>query len=206
MTCGTEFGMLAVSGWINGYLQRYPNVSVDADFTSRVIDVVHEGFDLAIRLGPLQESRLAARQIGSLSYGLYAAPAYVERHGLPSDVAALSSHALLLFSTGSHRSGWRLRRGDREVRIDSPPRLRVNNIFAVRNAAVAALGIAQLPNIVAAEARSAGHLIPILREWEPEQVPVHAVFASNRYLTPKVRRFIDHAIANFPTRSDVTFT
>ena len=199
MTCGTEFGMLAVSGWINGYLERYPDVSVDADFTSRVIDVVHEGFDLAIRLGPLQESRLAARQIGKLSYGLYAAPAYVDRHGLPGDVDALPNHALLLFSTGSHRSGWRLRRNDREVRIDSPARLRVNNIFAVRNAAMAALGIAQLPTIVAAVAESAGKLIRVLREWEPEQVPVHAVFASSRYLTPKVRRFIDHAIANFPT-------
>jgi DNA-binding transcriptional LysR family regulator len=199
MTCGTEFGMLAVSRWINGYLERYPDVSVDADFTSRVIDVVHEGFDLAIRLGPLQESRLAARQIGKLSYGLYAAPAYVDRHGLPGDVDALPNHALLLFSTGSHRSGWRLRRNDREVRIDSPARLRVNNIFAVRNAAMAALGIAQLPTIVAAVAESAGKLIRVLREWEPEQVPVHAVFASSRYLTPKVRRFIDHAIANFPT-------
>jgi DNA-binding transcriptional LysR family regulator len=177
-------------------------VSVDADFTSRVIYVVHEGFDLAIRLGPLQESRLAARQIGKLSYGLYAAPAYVERHGLPGDADALSNHALLLFSTGSHRSGWRLRRNGREVRIDSPARLRVSNIFAVRNAAVAALGIAQLPNIVAADAESAGKLIPVLREWEPEQVPVHAVFASTRYLTPKVRRFIDHAIANFPTTNN----
>ena len=199
--------MLAVSGWIYGYLQRFPDVSVDADFTSRVIDVVHEGFDLAIRLGPLQESRLAARQIGKLSYGLYAAPAYVERHGLPSEVEALSNYALLFFSTGSHRSGWRLRRNEREVRIDSPARLRVNNIFAVRDAAVAALGIAQLPNIVAADAVRAGNLVLILREWEPEQVPVHAVFASNRYLTPKVRHFIDHAIANFPTKNqDVAST
>jgi DNA-binding transcriptional LysR family regulator len=201
LTCGTEFGMLAVSGWINGYLQRYPDVSIDADFTSRIVDVVHEGFDLAIRLGALQESRLAARQIGMLSYGLYAAPAYVERHGLPGEAEALANHALLLFSTGSHRAGWRLRCNGREVKIDAPARLRVNNIFAVRNAAVAALGIAQLPGIVAAEAVSAGMLVPILCDWKPEQVPVQAVFASNRYLTPKVRRFIDHAIANFPTTS-----
>lgn len=202
ITCGTEFGMLAVSGWINGYLQRYPDVGVDADFTSRVIDVVHEGFDLAIRLGPLQESRLAARLVGRLSYGLYASPAYIERHGAPGGVEALSAHSLLFFSTGSHRSGWRLRRDGREVRIDSPARLRMNNVFAVRNAAVAALGIAQLPRIVAEESERAGDLVAVLREWEPERVPVHAVFASNRYLTPKVRRFIDHAIANFPATGD----
>jgi len=201
LTCGTEFGMLAVSGWINGYLQRYPDASVDADFTSRIVDVVHEGFDLAIRLGPLQESRLAARRIGLLSYGLYAAPAYIDRHGLPDDAEALSHHALLFFSTGSHRSGWRLKNNGREVRIDPRARLRVNNIFAVRNAATAALGIAQLPDIVAADSVNAGTLVPVLRDWQPEQVPVQAVFASNRYLTPKVRRFIDHAIANFPTTS-----
>ncbi len=198
ITCGTEFGMLAVSGWINGYLHRYPDVRVDADFTSRVIDVVHEGFDLAIRLGPLPESRLAARQLGKLSYGLYAAPEYLERHGVPGDAAALANHALLLFSTGSHRAGWRLQRKDRKLRIDSPARLRMNNIFAVRSAAVAGLGIAQLPDMVAADAANAGNLVAILGDWQSEAVPVHAVFASNRYLTPKVRRFIDHAIANFP--------
>ena len=202
LTCGTEFGMLAVSSWINGYLQQYPDVSVEADFTSRIVDVVHEGFDLAVRLGPLQESRLAARQIGQLSYGLYASPAYLGRHGLPDSVDALPAHALLFFSAGSHRSGWRLRHEDREVRIDGPARLRVNNIFAARGAALAGLGIAQLPNIVAADAERAGTLQRVLRDWQPEPVAVHAVFPSNRYLTPKVRRFIDHAIAEFPATRD----
>jgi LysR family transcriptional regulator for bpeEF and oprC len=107
-----------------------------------------------------------------------------------------------MFLRSGHCSGWRLRRKDREVRIDTSARLYVNNIFAVKSAAVAGLGIAQLPRIVAADAERAGNLVPILHEWEPEQVAVHAVFPSNRYPTPKVRRVIDHAVANFPTTSD----
>jgi DNA-binding transcriptional LysR family regulator len=79
LTCGVEFGMIAVSRWIDTYLRRYPQVSIGADFTSRIIDIVHEGFDLAIRVGELPDSRLAARRIGELQYGLFASAAYVAR-------------------------------------------------------------------------------------------------------------------------------
>jgi len=66
LTCGVEFGMIAVSRWIGHYLKRYPQVSVESDFTGRIVDLVHEGFDLAIRIGPLTESSLAARRLGEL--------------------------------------------------------------------------------------------------------------------------------------------
>jgi len=201
LTCGVEFGMLAVSRWVDGYLRRYPDISVDADFTARLVDVVHEGFDLAIRLGELKESRLAARRLGELRYGLYACPEYLKRRGTPARVEELRAHPLLMFTTGSHRAGWRLSSGGEEARIDGPARLRVNNVFAVLNAALAGLGVAQLPDIVAVEALDDGRLVRVLPHAAPEPVPVHAVFPSSRYLTPKVRAFIDHAISAFPDES-----
>lgn len=194
LTCGVEFGMIAVSGWVSRYLQLHPQVQVDAEFTGRLVDIVHEGFDLAIRVGPLADSSLAARKLGELHYGLFAAPAYLARNSRPLQPDHLSEHTLLAFSGGGQASGWQLSNGAHTRRVVVEPRLRANNIFAVRDAAMLGLGIAQLPRVVADPALEAGALQPVLPGWAPSSVPVHAVFASARYLTPKVRGFIDLAV------------
>jgi len=199
LTCGVEFGMIAVSGWVDAYLLRYPETRVEADFTGRVIDIIHEGFDLAIRVGELPDSRLAARRLGELRYGLFASPDYLARRGIPESPDELPRHELLHFTAGSHRAGWRLTRGGEIRRIEAPARLRVNNSFAVRDAAVRGLGIALLPNVVAGGATSSDQLTPVLPDWHPSAIPVHALFPSSRYLTPKVRAFIDQAVDAFPT-------
>jgi DNA-binding transcriptional LysR family regulator len=201
LTCGVEFGMIAVSRWIDAYLRRYPQVRVEADFTSRVIDIVHEGFDLAIRVGELPDSRLAARRIGELHYGLFASPDYLARRGIPQSPEELSQHDLLVFTAGSHRAGWRLAQGSESRRIEAPARLRINNSFAVCDAARRGLGIAQLPAVVAHGAATSTELTRVLPDWHPPAVPVHALFPSNRYLTPKVRAFIDHAVHAFATEA-----
>lgn len=194
LTCGVEFGMIAVSGWIDRYLVRHPQVRVDVDFTGRLVDMVHEGFDLAVRLGPLADSSLAARRLGELHYGLFAAPAYLARRGAPEQPQALDAHDVLAFAGGSHQATWSLSDGQQHERVVLAPRLKANNVFAVRDAALAGLGVAQLPLIVAADAVQSGRLEPVLARWSPPAVPVHAVFASARYLTPKVRSFIDLAL------------
>lgn len=193
LTCGVEFGMIAVSGWIERYLRQHPQVRVNADFTGRLVDIVHEGLDLAIRVGPLADSTLAARRLGELRYGLFAAPDYLLRRGGPEAPADLSSHDVLAFAGGSHQATWALKQGEGWERMVLSPRLKANNVFAVRDAAIAGLGIAQLPLIVAAAGQSDGRLQAVLAGWSPPDVPVHAVFASARYLTPKVRSFIDLA-------------
>ena len=203
LTCGVEFGMIAVGRWIDAYLQRYPQVSVDADFTGRVIDIVHEGFDLAIRVGELPDSRLAARRLGELHYGLFASPDYLARRGIPGSPEDLAQHDLLVFTAGSHRVGWRLVQGSESRRVEATARLRINNSFAVRDAAIQGLGIAQLPALVANAALSSAQLTRVLPDWHPPTVPVHALFPSNRYLTPKVRAFIDHAVHAFSAEAAV---
>lgn len=194
LTCGVEFGMIAVTGWIGRYLQRHPQVRVDADFTNRMVDIVHEGFDLAIRVGTLQDSALNARPLGALSYGLFAAPGYLREHGTPAQPDELSAHAVLAFTGGSHIASWELTRDGLTHRPALHPRLRANNVFAVRDAAAEGLGIAQVPLVVARSLQAQGRLVPVLADWTLPSVPVHAVFASARYLTPKVRAFIDLAV------------
>ena len=194
LTCGVEFGMIAVTDWIGRYLQRHPQVRVDADFTNRMVDIVHEGFDLAIRVGTLQDSALNARPLGALSYGLFAAPGYLREHGTPTQPDELSAHAVLAFTGGSHIASWELTRDGLTQRPALHPRLRANNVFAVRDAAAEGLGIAQVPLVVARSLQAQGRLVPVLADWTLPSVPVHAVFASARYLTPKVRAFIDLAV------------
>jgi DNA-binding transcriptional LysR family regulator len=201
LTCGVEFGMIAVSGWINTYLRRYPQVNVEADFTGRVVDIVHEGFDLAIRLGELPDSRLAARRLGDIRYGLFASPDYLKRQGIPDQPDDLASHDLLAFSGGADQGNWRLAKDEEVRRIDVSGRLRINNSFAVRDAAIEGLGIAKLPLLIASANIASGELIQILAEWVSPAVPVHAVFPSSRYLTPKVRAFIDNAVAAFSEKA-----
>lgn len=194
LTCGVEFGMIAVSGWIDRYLQRYPQVRVEADLTGRIVDIVHEGFDLAVRVGPLADSTLAARRLGDLAYGLFASPDYLTRRGAPKQPGDLTTHDVLAFAGGSHQATWTLSLGDRQERVVLQPRLKASNVFVVRDAAIAGLGVAQLPLIVASASVEAGQLRALLPDWSPPTAPVHAVFASARYLTPKVRGFIDLAV------------
>ncbi len=197
LTCGVEFGMIAVSRWISDYLARYPLVNVESDLTGRIIDIVHEGFDLAIRIGPLSDSSLAARRLGELRYGLFASNDYLGRRGTPNSPDALEQHDLLHFSGGSPRQTWALLRGTDEIKVAVSPRLRINNSFAVRDAALHGLGIARLPLAVVSNLPEALHLTRVLPQWSPPPAPVNAVFPGLRYLTPKVRAFIDHAVERF---------
>lgn len=194
LTCGVEFGYVAVNGWIGRYLLAHPQVQVEAEFTGRVVDIVQEGFDLAVRLGPLPDSRLAARRLGELSYGLYAAPSFLQSTGELADPQALVDVDALIFAGGGDAAGWTLMRGDERRRVQPRARLKANNAFALRDAAVTALGIAQLPAVVAEAEVRAGRLRRVLPDWHPASVPVHAVFAGPRHLTPKVRAFIDTAV------------
>lgn len=201
LTCGVEFGMLAVGRWINQFLQTYPQVKVDAEITGRVVDIVHEGFDLAIRLGPLADSTLTARRLGSLSYGLYAAPRYLQGRASPRSPDDLSRHDLLLFAHAGRRGGWSLSNGAKTQRVAVTPRFRASNTFNVRDAAEQGLGIALLPRLVADPLVADGRLRAVLKTWNPPEVPVHAVFASARFLAPKVRAFVDLAVQMFGTEN-----
>lgn len=203
LTCGAEFGMLAVNRWIAEFLARHPKASVEAEYTSRVIDLVHEGFDLAVRIGPIAESRLVARRIGEVDYGLFAAPDYLRQRRAPREPAQLGEHALILFAPGGQRRALQLRTaaGGQAVDVRAAPRLRVNNGFAVRDAVVGALGIGVLPLLIAAEPGTREKLVRVLPDWAIDPAPVHAVYPSNRYLAPKVRAFIDLAAERLPAQA-----
>ncbi len=192
LTCGVEFGLLVVNRWIRTYLERYPLVRVEADFSDRLVDLIHEGFDLAIRIGRLADSSLSARPLGEITYAFYASPGYLRSHPAPEHPNELASHELIMFVTTSP-SVWHLARQRERIDIETRPRLVVNNHVGARDAAVGGLGIALLPRFQAAPFVRDGRLVEVLPGWTRPPAPIHAVFASSRYLSPKVRSFIDLA-------------
>lgn len=192
LTCGVEFGLLIVNRWIRAYLKRYPLVRVEADFSDRLVDLIHEGFDLAIRIGKLADSNLSARPLGEVTYALYASPGYLRTHPAPEHPNELPSHELIMFVATSPPV-WRLTNAGEHIDIETRARLVVNNHVGARDAAVDGLGIALLPRFQAAPFTRDGRLVEVLPGWTRMPAPIHAVFASSRYLTPKVRAFIDLA-------------
>lgn len=198
LTCGVEFGLLAVGEWMQGFLKRYPEVNIEADWTGRVVDLVHEGFDIAIRIGELPNSSLVARYLGAIHYGLFASKHYVEQLPTPITIDSLSQYPRLAFSGGHTQGTWELYQDTQQITITSPARLIVNNHLALRDAAANGLGIALMPVLLAKPFVAQGTLVPVLPTWSTKPMPVHALYASNRYLTPKVRAFLDYAVEHFP--------
>lgn len=190
ITATPEFGTTRVDGWIAAFLKRWPKVTVDAVYSIRFVDIIHEGVDVAIRIGALQDSDLSARKLGDVTYGLYAAPDYLGRSGTPRTVEDLDGHDLIMKAV-SGRTIWTLTDGQSTRKVSQSPRCTLDNVVAAKNLTLSGLGIAQLPRFMAEPDARDGSLVRILDEWTSAPMPVHAVFASTRYMDPKVRGFVD---------------
>lgn len=193
-----SFGILQVAPLLPAFLERYPEINLDAAFEDRVVDLVEEGYDLAIRIGVLADSSLIARRLAPNRRILCAAPAYLERCGAPQSPESLAAHSCLLYSYQASGDTWQLNgpEGERSVRVNG--RVRLNNGEAIRCAAVAGLGIAYLPTFIAGADLQAGRLVAVLPEWIDGGLgAVHAVYPAGRHLSPKVRVFIDYLASCF---------
>ncbi|MFC4312400.1 LysR family transcriptional regulator [Steroidobacter flavus] len=199
ITAGAEFGTMVVDGWIAEFLRLAPKVTVEAEYTNRFVDIIHEGVDIAVRVGTLQDSGLSARRLGEVMYGLYAAPDYLRRGPALSAVSDLEHHDLIM-KTSRGRPSWTLVNGPDTETIAESPRAAVNSIIGVKNLALAGLGIAQLPRFMAEPLVADGALACVLPGWAEIPAPVHAVFASSRYMDPKVRSFVDLCLSAFQGR------
>jgi DNA-binding transcriptional LysR family regulator len=192
------FGMLHLAPAISAFMDRYPEMEIDLVLNDRFVDLIDEGFDLALRIGNLADSALIARKLAPCLRVACASPGYLARRGVPADPAALAGHDTLLYSNIANADQWRLT--DREgfehaVRVKS--RLRVNNGDVLREAAAAGLGITLLPTFIVAEAIAEGRLKAILCDYRPLPTAVHAVYPHNRHLSTKVRAFVDFLAERF---------
>jgi DNA-binding transcriptional LysR family regulator len=175
------------------FLRRYPEVQVEMVCTDRAVDLVDEGFDLAVRAGKLADSSLIARRLGSFERVVVASPGYLQARSSPKAPRDLEKHDCLLFGAAQSATHWTLRSGSKSVEVPVSTRLAVNEPDMLRAMALAGAGIALLPNISCVEDVTAGRLLHLLPDWTSSETPVHAVYPSSRHHSPKVMAFVEVA-------------
>lgn len=193
LTLPGAFGRLVVFPLLQQYLAAWPELQAEVSFTDRLADIVEEGFDLAIRIGvTAPDTRLVARTITTFEALLCASPDYLAERGAPADIDALATHDCLFFSSRARRQSWRLRQGKGAwIKARGRSRLRLDSAEALRDAALAGLGIAQLPDFLVADDVATGRLQRVLPRLDTDPVRIVALYPSKRLLEPRVRRFID---------------
>ena len=193
----TSFGILHLQRAIAEYQQLYPAVQIALSLTDRFIDVVGEGFDLAIRIAELEDSSLVARRLAPSRRILCAAPAYLGEHGYPAVPQDLAIHQCLVYSNELRPDSWKLRGpdGTESVRVNGP--ICADNGDVLRAAALTGLGITLLPTFIVGEDIDTGRLVPVLSGYNPSALSINAVFPSRRYLSAKVRSFVDFLAGYF---------
>jgi DNA-binding transcriptional LysR family regulator len=173
------------------YLNRHPDVAVEMVCSDRRVDLVEERFDVAIRAGALVDSTLVARSLKKAKFMLVVAPGYSERHGIPTTPAELVNHACVVFGGGAAPNVWTLESKSKRVEIRIKPRLTVNDMEIAREAALAGVGIACLPEFFCADDVRAKRLQHLLVDWSFAEIPMYAVYPTRRHLSPKVVAFVD---------------
>lgn len=193
-----SFGVRHLAPALPDFMARYPELTVDLALNDRVVDLVEEGFDVAIRIARMADSSLIARRLAPNRLVLCAAPAYLRAHGAPHAVADLKGHECLLYSYLAAGDVWRLCGPGGERRLAVTGRLRINNGDALLAAALGGLGVALLPCFICGQDLRAGRLIQVLPAWSaPADTAIAAVYPASRNLSPKVRVFVDFLTERF---------
>ncbi|MCB9734249.1 MAG: LysR family transcriptional regulator [Deltaproteobacteria bacterium] len=193
MTAPFEWGQGVLGAVLAAYAGRYPEVRVEVELTDRQVNLVDEGFDLAVRVGRLPDAAyLVARRLGEpRRRGVYGSAGYLARAGTPQEPGELAGHRCLVMSGSRTPTTWPFRVGGRERVVQVAPWMAVNSFAVLEALAAAGVGLAMLPEKRGAEAVARGALVEVLSEHAAEAVPVWAVYPGSRNAAPAVRAMID---------------
>ena len=192
VTLPLSFGLLHLAPLIQAFMTRHPEVRFELDFNDRQVDIMQEGFDLAIRIARLEDSSLIARRLAPIRSGIYASPDYLARHGTPNTAADLKDHDCLLYSNIQEPDLWHYTGPDRSpgsVRV--PMRLSASSGEFLLQATLAGQGLIHSPTFYVHEALQAGRLKQVLTDHAWPELSAYAVYPPTRHLSGRVRAFID---------------
>lgn len=193
-----SFGVLHLAPALNAFLADHPELVLDLDLDDRRVNLVEEGFDLALRIGELADSTLVARPLAPIRMQLCASPAYLRRHGTPQTPQDLAFHAGLVYGNIPEAQQWRfIDDSDRTHSVKVPARLRANNGDVLLQAALDGLGICVSPTFLAGRALAAGELVPLLPGYGAPGTTAYAVYPSRRHQSQRVRMLIDYLAQRF---------
>jgi DNA-binding transcriptional LysR family regulator len=188
LTAPVAYGEKQILPLVNNFIKQYSDVEVSAYLSNRQIDIVEEGYDLAIRLGKLSDSTMMAKKLGKRTNYLCASPQYLEKQGVPHSISELSQHSCLLGTLDY----WHFRESDREKSIRVTGRLRYNNGYSLMDAALKGLGIVQLPDYYVQQRIESGELVSLLDNYRAPDEGIWAIYPQNRHLSPKIRLLVDY--------------
>lgn len=189
VTAPMSFGTMHLSPLLPTFLQQYPQVTIDLDLSDRVVDLMGEGYDLAIRIGALTDSSLVARKLASLEIVTCCSPGYLAGRTPPQVPTELTAHDCLIYGHG-RQVEWSFR--GKPDRLAVRGRYRANNGELLRDAALRGLGIAQLPTFIVGEALRSGALVSVLDTYRPTAGGVYAVYPQHRQSSLLLQTFVDH--------------
>lgn len=195
-----SFGLTHVGPVIADFMSHYRDVQVDLHLSDARVDLVGDGFDVALRIGMLPDSSLRVRTLRPVAMGLFAAPAYLARKGTPRHPGELEPHDLFCYSYRDGEEGIRLHNGREEAFVRLDGRLRANNADVMLPAVMAGHGLLMLPDFIGVEARRSGAIVPVLPDWTPAPVAMHLVTPPGRLRPRRVDALIDTLAEAFDAR------
>jgi len=173
------------------FLERYPDVRLVSALSDNATELLRSGFDVALAIGPLADSGLIAIKLGTTECGVFAAPGYAERKGMPQNPVELPRFDLLAMGADDRRERWVLHKGEEQVNVEFLPRLVCNDLILIRKAVLAELGIASLPAFLCKQDLAEGRLVEVLPGWHAENMNFFALFADPKGASVRVRTLID---------------
>lgn len=187
VTCSTAMGERFVAPIIRRFARPYPKLNVTIDLSNRIVDLISEGYDLAVRTGQVSDPRLIARRVASRTLFTCAAPSYLARAGTPAKISDLAKHECISGTSAS----WHYSVGGKDSLHHPKGRFRCNSGHAVMEACISGLGICQLPDFYILPHLKHGMVTLILEEFQPEDEPIWAVYPQRRHLLPKIQNVVD---------------
>jgi DNA-binding transcriptional LysR family regulator len=198
LTAPVTFGERYLAPAIAAFGARHADVRFDVELSDRAIDLVDEGFDLAVRIGPAGSQALIARRLGTTQLVCCASPGYLAARGTPATPADLAGHTCLSYAYVATRDTWRFRDRDGGEHVARPGgRVHANNGRFLAALAAEGAGIVLEPDFIVGDDVRAGRLVTVLPDFTPPSSPVHALYPSRRHLSAKVRAFVDFLVARF---------
>jgi DNA-binding transcriptional LysR family regulator len=201
ITAPPAFGAERLSPMLSEFVLRCPDVKLEVVLSNQLMDFVEHGFDAAIRLGTPEPSNLIARPLQDYTLTICASPDYLRRRGTPRHATDLQRHNCLAFAYPAGDDWraadklWKLTGPDSVMEIPVSGPMIVNSSPALRQAALSGMGVAMLPDVLIAQDIEAGKLVPLLQGYEPPSRPMFLIYAQDRYRLPKVRHFVEAALA-----------
>ena len=192
-----SFGLIIVSKLLPRFARQYPEIKIDLVMSDSYVDLIEEGFDLAIRGGQLTDSSLRARKLLDIERVLCVSPAYLAEHAAPNDPEGLTEHACLVYSASTSPNVWHLQSGPDRKSIPIRAAYRANNSLAIREAILEGLGIGLLPKLFVANELACGELTNTLPQWEGEPQALYALYPAHRETSLKHRLLVDFLVEEF---------